>query len=90
MHFVEFQGLPSKPIRREDKTILLIVTDASFIVLFQAETEELSGTEEHKNAKKTLETTVLEDQDFDRSVKRCKSVSNICQRHSHEITEVNI
>lgn len=66
MHFVEFQGLPSKLISREDN--IANSFDASFIVLFQAETEELSGTEEHKNAEEILETTVLEDQDFDRSV----------------------
>lgn len=65
-HFVEFQGLPSKPSSREDN--IANSFDASFIVLFQAETEELSGTEEHKNAEEILETTVLEDQDFDRSV----------------------
>ena len=43
------------------------VTVIRCITLFclQADTEELSETEEHKNAKTILEATVLEDQDFD-------------------------
>lgn len=62
MHFMDFMGFPVTV-----KTILLKVINANFITLFrlQTDTEELCETDEHKNAKTILETTVLEEQDFD-------------------------
>ena len=60
--FHGFHGLRCKPIDSNDNvTVICCIT----LFCLQADTEELSETEEHKNAKTILEATVLEDQDFD-------------------------